>query len=194
MDFDDLTARIATALAPGWRVQRRSTALRHAVLAGPEDQSLILEHGDDSHRRSRHGRLLIEGGYSPFGAYRHSGDPDHRITVAAHRTPEAIAADITSRLLPDYRQTLADYRTRAHHDAAALTQRDALADQLATLLAPVRRPQPDHLEYGSTDDPVSGRIRLLHHGDAEVELRLSRDRVVELVRLLASQRKNTRSS
>ncbi|MGW4371987.1 hypothetical protein ACWEKT_40930 [Nocardia takedensis] len=188
LDLDALAAAVAAHLGPGWSARRRASVRDLVLLAGPGEETILLEHGDGSYRRSEHGRLLIDTGYDPYGAQRYHGDPVHRITVADHRPAEQVAAEITTRLLPGYRVTLDGYRVRARRDAAAQAQRAQLVDQLAQLLAPVRRSQPDHLDFGSVSDAVSGRIRLLYHGDAELTLRISRDRILGFARRLADTR------
>ncbi|MGW4369163.1 hypothetical protein ACWEKT_26310 [Nocardia takedensis] len=193
MDLDTLAAAVAAHLGPGWSAQRSGSERDRFLLAGPNEETILLVHGDGSHRRSEHGRLLIDTGYDPYGAQRYSGDPVHRITVADHRPAEQVAAQITTRLLPGYRVTLDGYRVRARRDAAADAHRTALADQLAHLLAPVRRSQPDHLEFGSVSEVVSGRIRLLYHGDAELSLRIGADRLLDFARHLADTRREPTS-
>ena len=188
MDLDTLAAAIAAHLGPGWSARRTASVRDRVLLAGPDEETILLEHGDGSHRRSEHGRLLIDTGYDPYGAQRYSGDPVHRITVADHRPAEQVAAQITTRLLPGYRVTLDGYRVRARRAAAVEAQRTVLVDRLAELLAPVRRSQPGHLEFGNVSDAVSGRIRLLYHGDAEFSLRIGADRILDFARHLADTR------
>ncbi|WP_433621023.1 hypothetical protein [Nocardia sp. CA-120079] len=188
MDFLDLTHQVAAELGDGWRAERGYMTRRHAVLAGPADQSLTITHGDDSSRHADHGRLRIEGTYTRFSAHRYRGDPDHVITVAAHRPPARIAADIARRLLPGYQRTLDGYRARACEDAAVLARRDAVLDELAAVLAPVHRSREGRIDFGDLTDPVSASIRVLRSGEAELKLRLGRDRVLNLAHHLAAQR------
>ncbi|WP_109529292.1 MULTISPECIES: hypothetical protein [Nocardia] len=192
MDFLEITRRIAAGLGPGWRAEPGYMTQRHSQLFGPGDQSLMITHGDDSHRRTDHGRLRVVGTYQPpFSAFRCSGDTDHHITVAAHRPPADIAAAIERRLLPGYRQTLDGYRRSARADAVVLARRDAILEELAAMLAPVHRLREDGIEFGHHCDPVSASIRVLRSGDAEIAVRVDRDHVLDLARHLATLRPGT---
>ncbi|MFE9324040.1 hypothetical protein ACIHDR_41605 [Nocardia sp. NPDC052278] len=188
MDFLEFTQQVAAALGPRWRAERGYMIRRHVLLKGPEDQSLTITHGDDSSRRSDHGRLHIEATYGRFASYHYTTDP-HRselITVAAHRTPGDVAAEIERRLLPDYQHTLEVCRTRASADATVLAARDDLLDQLAAILAPVQRDGQDRISFGSTTTAVSGSIRVLYSRETEFDLLLAGDRVLDLAWTLAT--------
>ncbi|WP_406274528.1 bifunctional DNA primase/polymerase [Nocardia sp. NBC_00881] len=134
MDLVDLAHDIAAALGPGWVAERGYMIRAHTVLYGPDQQILPITHGDDSLRCSDHGRLRIHTGYGEYSRLLATGEGDESITVAAHRAPAAIAADITRRLLPDHEQTLRLCRARARADTERLIQRRRTLDTL-------RRPQ-----------------------------------------------------
>ncbi|WP_327097387.1 hypothetical protein OIE68_00435 [Nocardia vinacea] len=186
MDFLDFTQQVAASLGPMWRAERGYMIRRHLVLKGPADQSRTITHGDDSSRRCDHGRLHIEATYGRFGRYHYSTEPRHSdlITIAAHRAPADIATAIARRLLPGYQRTLAVCRTRAREDAAVLSARNALLDQLAAILAPVQRDREDRISFGGTATAVSGSIRIRYSGESEVELRVAGDRVLDRARTL----------
>jgi hypothetical protein len=100
--FADLTIGVASALGPGWTVHHRSRVPRHTVLEGSGQQCLHLTHGDDSHRSTDHGRIRITTSYGALARHLGTGEGRLSITVAATRTAEAIAAEITRRLLPEH--------------------------------------------------------------------------------------------
>ncbi|MFI6218758.1 hypothetical protein ACIBCD_42680 [Nocardia brasiliensis] len=108
----ELGHQIAAALGPGWSAERGYMIQAHAILRGPGDQALSIRHGDASHRRSEHGRLQISPDYGELNRHLNSGEGPTTITVAADRSHNAIAAEITRRLLPAYTTTLGLCRTR----------------------------------------------------------------------------------
>ncbi|MGH8882309.1 MAG: hypothetical protein ACRD0P_34005 [Stackebrandtia sp.] len=98
----------------------------------------------------------------------------HEITAAATRQPAAIAADITRRLLPDYRAELATAHEWLARDAAALRRRH---DRVATIAARFRsswvRDWSDHattihIDRGESLGPVE--LKLDNSGNTRITI------------------------
>ncbi|MFF3228876.1 hypothetical protein ACFYV7_39210 [Nocardia suismassiliense] len=180
--------QIAAALGPGWRADRGYMVRAHVVLHGPSDQVLSILHGDDSHRRTDHGRLQIRPDYRDLARHLNSGEGSNMITVSADRAPTAIAAEITRRLLPDYTTTLGLCRTRAHADAQRQAKHQSTRDALFQVLQPARLVYDDRVYFGDSEDGLRGNIRLLRGGTAEFELTVSNAQALGLAHAIATQR------
>ncbi|MFI6958615.1 hypothetical protein ACIBJI_34755 [Nocardia sp. NPDC050408] len=190
MDLLDLTHQITAALGAGWVAERGQPHRAHVLLHGPDEQRLSVTDGDDSHRRSDHGRLHIRADYHQYGSDLGTGEGDNTITVSAHRTATAIATDISRRLLPDYQATLARCRPRAHAHTIRLTQPDATIDTLCRVLAPTEvLPPGDRISFGESGDGVRGQIRVLYSGATEFELDVTAAHTIQLARVIAAHRR-----
>ncbi|MFX0575095.1 hypothetical protein [Nocardia nepalensis] len=190
MDLLDLAHQIAAALGAGWVAERGRTLRAHVLLHGPDEQRLSVTDGDDSHRRTDHGRLHIRADYGQYSSHLVTGEGDNTITVCAHRDATAIATDISRRLLPDYQATLVRCRPRAHAHAIRLAQRDATIDSLCRVLAPAEVIAPgDRVSFGESGDGVRGQIRVLYSGATEFELDVTAAHIIELAQVIAAQRR-----
>ncbi|MEU7764989.1 hypothetical protein AB0B25_07680 [Nocardia sp. NPDC049190] len=187
MDILALTHEVASALGPDWVADRGYMVKAHAVLYGPDQQILYVTH-DDSHRRSDHGGLHIRAAYGELGRNLGPSEGSHVINIAATRPPAAIAADITRWLLPDYEQTLALCRTRARADTLRLAERRRTLESLCQQLAPAQILRGDRVSFGQSGDPVRGEIRILHSGEAELELHATGAAAMRLARHIATRR------
>jgi hypothetical protein len=191
MDLLALAHEVATALGPGWVAESGYMVKAHAVLYGPDQQILYITHGDDSHRRSDHGRVRIRAAYGELVRHLGPSEGGHVITVAATRPPAAIAADITRRLLPDYEQTLGLCRTRARADALRLAARRRTLESLCQQLAPAQIVRGDRVRFGQSGDAIRGEIRVLFSGEAEFELHAIGAAAMRLARHIATLRHRT---
>ncbi|MGO4612971.1 hypothetical protein AB4305_03335 [Nocardia sp. 2YAB30] len=191
MDLLALAHEIAAALGPGWVAERGYMVQAHAVLYGPDQQILDITYGDDSHRRSDHGRLRIRAAYGELGRHLDPGEGNHIITVAATRSATAIAVDITRRLLPDYEQTLGLCRTRARADTLRLAAHRRALESLCQHLAPAQIVRGDRVRFGQSGDAIHGEIRLLASGEAEFELHTTGAAAMRLARHIATRRHRT---
>lgn len=186
--FGDLAAQVAIALGPGWSAEHGSGVARHATLRGPDQQCLHLAHGDDSHRRSEHGRIRITTDYGDLARHLNTDEGRHHITVTAARTAAAIAAEITRRLLPEHQALLTRCRDRARDEDLARTRRASLLTELHHLLAPATPVGADRLRFGSVDDPVSGDLRVRYSGHVDLKLALTAELALELAHALGRYR------
>ncbi|MGW6335913.1 hypothetical protein [Nocardia rhamnosiphila] len=165
--FYTFTTRVAEALGPGWTVEHRTQTLRRTVLHGPGGQCLNLAHGDDSHRRSEHGRIGITAGYGALAQHLTTAEGHQRITVAATRAPAGIAAEISRRLLPEHHALLATCRDRARRDDLARNRRARFLTDMRHRLVSATPVGEDRLRFGSVDDPMSGELRVRSSGTVD---------------------------
>lgn len=186
--FYDFAARVAEALGPGWTAGRRGQGLRRTVLHGPGGQCLNLSHGDDSHRRSEHGRIQITAGYGDLAQHLAVAEGHQQITVAATRTPTDIAADISRRLLPEHETLLASCRERAHRDDLARVRRDPVLTDMGKRLVSVSPFGEDRLRFGSVDDPVFGELRVRAGGTVEWKFTADSALALELATVIGRHR------
>lgn len=114
---------LATALGPGWRVNPEFDHSWGAVLEGPDGLSLLLDMSQD-------GKISITGCAPGGGTFEHT-----RIGVSMYRGPEAVARDITRRLLPGYRLELASALEERAALEAARERRRVLAQELHAMCA-----------------------------------------------------------
>jgi FAD/FMN-containing dehydrogenase len=161
----------------------------HGVRIGTEGNGLYLS--EPYHQR---GRLQISGWYPdsrtwPRGAV--------HITVRADRGPRAIAAEVTRRLLPAYRATVAEIREYDARQQAEQQARDRLAGYVTGLFPSGLTSMPDHCQSDYQSEVIlylaghlGGHVKF--HGDgSEVELERFRVpaavalRMLETVALLA---------
>jgi hypothetical protein len=161
-DVHVLGDAIARALGGGWvAAPGRRAHHRDATLTGGDGEVLALELTNSSTPR-----LMIRGEFSmeehrtrPLSARR------HEITVAPHRTPARIAAEITRRLLPDYRVEKATASRQAAHVQQEEPARIDLVNSLAiTHGADVARVLPggDEFRVGHHDCGAQVRVPSLH--------------------------------
>ncbi|WP_063129854.1 hypothetical protein [Nocardia fusca] len=186
--FCDFAARVAEALGPGWTAGRSGQGLHRTVLHGPVGQCLNLAHGDDSHRRSEHGRNQITTDYGDLDQYLAVAEGHQQITVAATRTPTEIAADISRRLLPEHETLLASCRERAHRDDLARIRRSQVLTDMCKRLVSVTPFGEDRLRFGSFDDPVSGELRVRAGGTVEWKFTADSDLALELATVIGRHR------
>jgi len=133
--------QIAAALGPGWTVDATADT-PGAHLAHPDGRRLFL-HVPYNAR----GRLAIRGVYPPVDSvYGRDADPVE-ITVSVTRPAEAVAREITKRLLPAYEPRLTHAVARAARRAAEQAQRDEVADRLRQALPGTRVITPDRHHY-----------------------------------------------
>lgn len=125
----DIATQVAEALDGDWTVELPE--FRGAYLKSDGQQSLWMAQGYDTKSK---GRLVIHGDYPGKEGYRLD---QHEITVAATKTPAQIAKDIERRLLPGYRQTLAERVAKLNRDAEARDKRLALAERLMEAIGPL---------------------------------------------------------
>ncbi|WP_280463154.1 hypothetical protein [Nocardia carnea] len=186
--FYTFASRVAQALGPGWIAEHSNQDLRRSVLHGPGGQFLSLAHGDDSHRRSEHGRIGITACYGDLARYLATAEGHQRITVAATRTPSAVATEINRRLLCEHQALLATCRARARRDNLARDRRNQVLTEIGHRLVSVTPVGEDRLRFGSVDDPVSGDLRIRSSGTVEWKFALSADLAVDLAAVLGSYR------
>ncbi|MFE9575367.1 hypothetical protein ACFYO1_03195 [Nocardia sp. NPDC006044] len=180
--------RIAEELGAGWRAERGYMIRAHVLLHGPDTETLTILDGDDSHRRTDHGRLHISADYGELGSHLNSGEGHDRITVASHRSAAEVAAEITRRLLPDYTTTLGLCRTRARAHARQQARQRATRDALCEALTPARLRGDDHIDFGEYDDGIHGDVRVLYSGPTEFTLSVASAYALELAQFIAARR------
>jgi hypothetical protein len=190
--FYAFATRVTQALGPGWSAEHSNLDLRRSVLHGPGGQCLNLAHGDDSHRRSEHGRISITAGYGNLARYLATTEGPQRITVAATRTPAAVATEINRRLLTEHQALLATCRDRARRDDLARDRRNQVLTEIGHRLISATRVGEDRLRFGSVEDPVSGELRVRSSGTVEWKLALSADLVLDLAAVLGRYRTPSR--
>lgn len=121
------------------------------------------------------GRISITGWF-PVTSYGYRPGDRKAITVRADRGPAAIAAEITSRMLPAYREAVT--RARAHDAAekAAKQARDTLAAYITGLFPAKATAMPSHSQTDYRSEillylPGSQGGYIKFHGDgSQVEL------------------------
>lgn len=126
-------AFIAEALGDGWRVDTVSDYGWQTAIFGPADEVLHLSKAD---RTIHFSRLAISGGYNHL-ADKYDQYPrnlDHvKITVSRDRGPEAIAREISRRLLPKYREEIERVKASVASDRAATSAREAAEGCIAEI-------------------------------------------------------------
>ena len=149
-DPTSLAHEAAAALGEGWTVTRHS------------DQAHSLVHGDGRVLNlwflRRSGRVQITGSYP---ASRHVAAPSDSasISASADRSGQALAREITRRLMPRYTAELADIRRRIADAERCAQARAAVLDQLRQVLPSAEdTPRHDHLYY-FTLAQGSGEVR-----------------------------------
>ncbi|MFC9434760.1 hypothetical protein [Nocardia sp. NPDC057030] len=180
--------RIAEELGAGWRAERGYMVRAHVLLHGPDTETLTILDGDDSHRRTEHGRLHISADYGELRPHLNSGEGRDRITVASHRSAAEIAAEITRRLLPDYTTTLGLCRTRARAHARQQARYQATRNVLCEALAPAQLVRDDRISFDDYGDDIRGEVRVLSCGTAEFTLSVSTAHALELAHSIAARR------
>lgn len=168
-----VAAEVAAALGEGWSVATDRVTVG-ADIAHTDGRALFIRE-----LWNAKGRWTIAGIYPESPAsdrFAGDGKPMPRITVAATRTPAAIAREITRRLLPAYETRLADVRAhivRATDDAA---ERERVAALLCAAL-PGTRPVAQHsgtriqLSLPSLPASMYGTGEVNYSGTVELHLR-----------------------
>lgn len=186
--FFDFAARVAEALGPGWTAGRSGQGLRRTMLQGRGGQCLHLAHGDDSHRRSEHGRIQITAAYGDLAQHLAVAEGHQQITVAASRAGADIAADISRRLLPEHETLLASCRERAHRDGLARIRRNQVLTEIGHRLVSVTPFGEDRMRFGSVDAPVAGELRVRAGGTVEWKFTAGSDLALELATVIGRHR------
>jgi len=161
-----LVAAVAEALGAGWHSEERE-----------EHRSAFLRNLDGRHiaiaRDWRNaGRLDISGTYWTLQAEGRDrgvtlelyGLPQRAIHVSATREADAIAREITRRLLPTYDQGFADARARLGASISAKQGREATARQLGEVLRVEARNGSVH--WSGVADRGYGEFATSHGGDS----------------------------
>lgn len=158
LDLDTLATQIAAAMSDAWQATAAESYSHSRRLVGLDGVELALV--VDPVRKSEAGRVEIRG-LIPHGL---SG-PMTRITVAAQRDPNDIAADIERRLLPAHRDALDKARAvQARHEASEQARTAAVNQLLAALGAQgTAGHRPSLVTVGADDNA-------LVHGNAELSL------------------------
>jgi hypothetical protein len=104
--------------------------LGHAAwLEHPDGRRLFLRR-----QGGQDGRVEIRGAFPDSDYPFEPGERPRPLTVAAGRSPVAVAGEITRRLLPGYAQVLASVQARIARQAADHTSRIRVARRLAAIL------------------------------------------------------------
>lgn len=176
-----IAEQVVAALGTDWSVEQPHEGNRGVYLVGPGQEKLWLARGWDSGTKTR---LVIHGDYPGTETFRHE---NHEITVAESRPPAAIAKEIERRLLPKYRDTLAEVIERLDRQRQAQQARDVLAGHITEAVGPkVTQVGYDNDDKVSIGGKTFGHFRLLHHAqDVNIELYgVSPEVAVEIARLL----------
>jgi hypothetical protein len=133
--------QIAAALGPDWTVNA-STDTPGAHIAHPDGRRLFLRVPWNAP-----GRLAISGVYPPVDSvYGRDADPV-QITVGLTRPAEAVAREITRRLLPAYEPLLAHAVAQTQRRDGEQAQRGRAAEQLCQALPGTRLLTVDRHHY-----------------------------------------------
>jgi hypothetical protein len=181
-DLPRLARQIAEALGSPWA---NSTAKRfnggainayehpnYQYIQGDGDERLELHFASGSNMQ----RLTVSGRYpitsrGGFISAPH-GTPRPDMTVAISRGPEAIAKDITRRLLPEYRKVLAAVQEIKRRTDASEDSQEANLRSLAEVFG--TNPSADNLKHGTMrlNIPIQGAYGDLEAFDNSVNLNL----------------------
>jgi len=182
---------VATALGDGWTVDTSENFAEHrdAYMDGPDGARLAL-----GPIWNKPDRLEIRGVY-PAGARSVYPAPARSvITVDRHRAPDAIAREITRRLLPGYLPELARIDERVSHDVTAYRARCKATQRLQAAMPGLSEDRDDTPERGRATlrlphkDHAWGDIELWHGGDT-VNMSLNSlplDLAIKIARLVAN--------
>jgi hypothetical protein len=190
-DFAAALAPIAEALGDGWSAVDSGDNYR-GILAGPDGMRIWVRTENSAAAR---GRLFFSGSYE--GLYDHVWQLDRtEISVTVSKTPAQVAADIKRRLIPKYREGIAEARRRkATHDAEE-AERDALGAEITAALGPGAENSGTghhghrnhvHVHFGRYGAPVDARFEV-PTGDygVKVEITVSKDLAVKLAAAIAA--------
>jgi len=177
-DLHDLTTAIARELGPPWAA--RPLPENEASLHGPDLHVLVVRH-DPGNRD----RLRIAGAAAAGLGPHWPRTGRHHITVSQRKSPERIAGEISSRLLPDYRAALAIATTNLQIARRADTEAARALAVLARQLRGTLTGRKVHL-YGPASH-LTGSISLAD-GDITLSLRLPAPHAASLAQALGNFR------
>jgi hypothetical protein len=156
-----------------------------AVLAHPDGRGILLHPPD--HRAASRGRVSITGHYP------HHPDGDRRtnrpeITVRVDRGAEAIAGDITNRLLGPYQAALAATRELIARDETDRLARDRVAQRIAARLpgATIRAYDQHRVAVHWYDDGTGRGQAVVSHNGTRVDWEFDSDPLTAVDRVTAA--------
>ena len=183
----ELARAVAALLGDGWSVRAKDPDDAWAAyLDHPERGSIFVR------RHWRDGRrVYIAGSAAP----QHPKQTDllhdlelGDITVAIDRGAEAVAKEITRRLLPTYEPALADFRRRVAEATAAESARDAVLGRVASTLGETPRGGAVHWSSAQSPSDARATFRPLYGGTpVNVELTVSDELAAEIAKLLSTR-------
>ncbi|MGH1404354.1 MAG: hypothetical protein ACRBDL_08920 [Alphaproteobacteria bacterium] len=163
-DLSIIAAHVAHYLPGSWRLDRRPIDEDRRYLGvcilGDEHMCIRLQ---DAARMRKPGMIRISGEFPDFGlSYqerRSAGLPYQRtgINVSWTRKPQSIAADISRRLMPDYRQSLAQAKN-------AITIYKEKREVLNNIEYAFRKVMPDLSDYCDNRYSASRRYHFKTNG------------------------------
>ncbi|MBU0959463.1 MAG: hypothetical protein KKB31_05960 [Nanoarchaeota archaeon] len=167
-----IAQKIAEAM--GWGMEVNENNWNPIILKGDEKLLISIEtYGTTK------GRVVIKGHYGVFSAhlpYRHDKT---EITVSPTKTPEQIAKDIKSRLLPTYQKILAEAQEAKKREDDYQANKKSLLVDVATFI-----PSPnikEDLIYGR--DP-NVTVKFLYGGDFRLVVDLPIDKMKKVLTVI----------
>lgn len=191
-----LAQAVATALGDGWRVDTATSMAHGCHLNGPGDVRLWMRDPNSVHLTPGRelGKVEISGSY-PEGTDRIVYEVErHSITVTGTRPADAIARDITRKLVEPVAAEMVKIRARLDEFEANRTARHTVRDALAAVLPAARVGGENDYDTASYIDsfPASGdgysKWRLNHNGTqvSELDIRsLPIDKAMRIAAILA---------
>ena len=190
--YQDAALMIAIGMGFAWNGAMHTNGAMHQI-TDPDGRIFSLNFERYDHK----GRIVINGSYplSPSG-YRFRTGHYPEITVSQTRTPAAIAADITRRFYPDFRQEWDYVIKRNAEEAAQIADANAITDRLNPHLK-LRR--SNHTTTPSTCPTFysayhrMGAIQIYTHNDESPpsvridRLSLTVEQAVQLAHILGEQ-------
>ncbi|MFD2422671.1 hypothetical protein [Amycolatopsis pigmentata] len=175
---------ITKALGEGWTVGTSPRGSDGAYLNGPDGERVhVVLNG---YRTQHKGRLWISASYEEFRKISTRWAPEHGITVTPAKTGDQIAQDIQRRLLPGYRETLAELREQlARWEASEARERAGIARLRAILPDTQVFEYQSAVDFARLGDAVRGDFRVLSN-TVEFKIEVSSEYAHEIAELIAS--------
>ncbi len=171
MSPSEIFRGIAAALGEGW-VYREGYSVHgtDGFIDGPDKQSLRLEMGKQ-YRENERGKVYVIGLLGDLHKHM-SGSKSFRIGVSVGKGFDRVARDIRRRLLPVYREELAEARERKRAWDRDEKAKEELARVISATVGGHRvSHSPDRTIWYHRDNPCSARVT----GSSEVEFKLRLD-------------------
>jgi len=122
-----ITEKIAKAM--GWGIVLNANDWHGVIAKGDERLSIYIEtYGANK------GRVKISGDYNSYCKFLPYNKEKTEITVSPDKTPEKIAKDIHSRLLPAYQKQLKEARERKQSNDDYEANKKAMLEDVATFI------------------------------------------------------------